>query len=331
MNITVNQNKKGIDDFINIFKSNSIIGRTDIEELFNSESHEKLVISIGKNVGLTEKKQWIDLFYEAYNLNLKSECYTGNDVVKINMISPIIWAIKNIDKLDDYTNRIIEIIDKNEYLEKTFEYLPTINHDININMNYYIFMYNASVYENDIFMDVAFATRLSEPQLNSLLAHEMHHYLKDSIDISTESKPEYKDVIRAICTLENEGTADMCSFHGLCHLYEDFGWMEKGILNEVLNNSTEYINILNRKLKDRLINNDDTIKIYDFIMGNQIVHPLGYKMASDIENYLGIDVLKECTGKPLEFILKFNLSFELSTGKKAFDQQVIDKLYFIFN
>jgi hypothetical protein len=328
MKITVNQNKNGIDDFINVFKSNSIIEREDIEKLFETESHEKLIRSIGKNVRLTEKKQWIDLFYEAYNLNLKSDCYIGNDVTKSNMIAPVIWAINNIDKLDDYTNRIIKIIEEKEYCKKALEYLPKINSDININMNYYIFMYNASVDDNEIFLDVAFANHLNEDQLNSLLAHEMHHYLKDYID---EPKTEYKDVTRAIWALENEGTADMCSFDSLCHLYEYFGWMEKGMLKKILDNSKEYINLLNDKLKEILINNDESINLYRFIMNDQIVHPLGYKMANDIKNYLGIEKLKQCTGKPFEFILNFNLACEINTGKKAFDDEVIKKLHFIYS
>lgn len=330
MNIIVNQNKDGINDFIKVFKSNSIIKKSDIEQLFNTNSYEKLVRLFGKNIGLTEKKQWIDLFYEAYNLNLKSDCYLGNDVIKKNVIAPVMWAIKNIAELDSYTNKVISITEKKEYLKKAFEYLPAINCDIKINMNYYIFMYNACVDGNEILMDIGFANQLSDIELNDLLAHEMHHYLKDYVN-SEKPKKGYDDVTRTLFTLENEGTADMCSFDSLNYIYEHFGWMEQGLLKNILENSIDYIEQLNCKLKEKLINNNDSISLYEFIMNNQIVHPLGYTMATQIKNYLGIEELKRCTGKPLQFLLKFNLAFEKNTGKKAFNDDVIEKLHFIYS
>lgn len=331
MDIVINQNKDGISEFIKVFKSNSIIEKSKIEELFNTNSYEKLVKLFGNNIGLTEKKQWIDLFYEAYSLNLKSHCYTGNDVIKKNMIMPIIWAIKNIDELDNYTNKVINVINKKEYLKKAMEYLPEINCDIRININYYIFMYNACVEENEILMDIGFANQFSDTQLNDLLAHEMHHYLKDYGNISEEPKKECNDVTRALFALENEGTADMCSFDSLSYIYEHFGYMEKGKLNKVLGNITNYIEQLNYKLEDKLINNNESVSIYSFIMSDEIVHPLGYTMATQIKNFLGIKELIQCTGKPLQFLIKFNIAFEKSTGKKAFSDDIINKLCIIYN
>jgi len=330
MEITINQNKQGIEEFIKVFKTNSIVEKLKIEELFNTKAYKKLVALFGKNIGLSEKSQWVDLFYEAYNLNLISQNYFGEDVIKKNIISPVIWAINNVDELDSYTNKIMNIINGREYIRKALKYLPSIDCDVKININYYIFMYNAAVEENEILMDIAFANELNSFQLNDLLAHEIHHYLKGYIDIDGEPKDGYDDLTSTLRALENEGTADMCSFDGLNYIYEHFGWMEKGQLEKVLSNFNDYIEMLNQSFKDKLINNNNSISLYSFIMNDQIVHPLGYKMASEIKSYLGIEALKQTVGKPVQFLLSFNDAFEESTGKRAFDHRVIEKLRLLY-
>ena len=330
MEITINQNKEGINEFIKVFKTNSIVEKLQIEELFNTKAYKKLVALFGKNIGLSEKAQWIDLFYEAYNLHIKAQSYSGEDVSKKNIIAPVIWAIKNVDELDSYTNKIMNIINGKEYIRKALKYLPSIDCDVEININYYIFMYNAAVEENQILIDIAFANELNSVQLNDLLAHEIHHYLKGCINIYKEPKEGYDDLTLTLRALENEGTADMCSFEGLNYIYEHFGWMEKGQLEKVLSSFNEYIEMLNDRFQEKLINNNKSISLYSFIMNNQIVHPLGYKMASEIKNYLGIEALRQTVGKPVQFLLSFNDAFEESTGKRAFDHRVIEKLRLLY-
>lgn len=330
MEIRINQNKEGIDEFIKVFKSNSTINRLHIEDLFNSKAYEKLVELFGKNIGLSDKAQWIDLFYEAYNLYIRCQSYSGDNVIKKNIIAPVIWAIKNINELDSYTNKIIKFIEKKEFIRKALKYLPSIDCDVEININYYIFMYNASVEKNEIFIDIALANELNAAHLNDLLAHEIHHYLKGYCNIYEEPKDGYNDLTLTLRALENEGTADMCSFEGLNYLYEHFGGMEKGQLENILINFNDYIKMLNGRLKEKLINKNDSISLYNFIMNNQIVHPLGYKMASEIKNYLGIEALKQTVGKPVQFLLCFNDAFEESTGDRAFDPMVIEKLRLLY-
>ncbi|MDY6895170.1 MAG: DUF5700 domain-containing putative Zn-dependent protease [Thermotogota bacterium] len=331
MNISINHNIDGVKDFIEVFKTYPSISKTDIELLLSTKSYENLIILFGKNIGLAKKTQWEEIFYDAYKLSLEDKQYAGSDIIKKNIIETVIWAIKNINELYKYTEKIERMVEKKEFIRNALKYLPSKNCDIEINFNYYIFMNNAAVEEDQILIDVGFANQLSEVQLNDLLAHEMHHYLKDYLNIYKQPKNGYNDVTLSLFTLENEGIADMCNFESQKYIYEKFGWMEKGVLMDILKNSNKYINQLNNILKIKLVENNDHVNIYEFLMHNQIVHPLGYKMASTIEDYLGLDELRGCVGNPLNFVLKFNKAYEIENSKKAFDDEVIEKLCFIYD
>lgn len=330
MNIILKHNIEGIIDFIKVFQSSPILKKADIKQLFDAKSYEKLLNLFGPNIGLT-KNEWIDLFYEAYILNLNSEGYVEKDTLRKNIIEPVIWAISNVDKLLNYTEEMINFIDKKTFINTALRYLPKIEGNIELNVYYYIFMYNACVEENIVLLDLPFAKKLSEVQLTDLLAHEMHHYLKDYINLSEYSKNAFNDVTLTLWALENEGIADMCSFESLCTIYEEFGWTDKGLITEILENTAKYISDLNDKMQRKILNEDDSINLYEFIMQNQIIHPLGYKMAKTIERDFGVEELKRSVGKPLEFILKFNQAYKLENGIYAFDENLIERLISIYN
>ncbi len=67
MNIILKHNIEGINDFIKVFQSNTILKKADIKWLFDTKSYEKIIKLIWTKHGPYEKKEeWIDLFYEAY-------------------------------------------------------------------------------------------------------------------------------------------------------------------------------------------------------------------------------------------------------------------------
>lgn len=119
----------------------------------------------------------------------------------------------------------------------------------------------------------------------------------------------------------------MCNFKKLTFIYEGFGWMKKVSLNEILNNVEKYINDLANLLYDRIVNKNTNVNINNFIYNNNAIHPIGYTMACDIENTLGINELRQCVGKPIRFIEKFNEAFEIKTNRKIFSERLIENLY----
>ncbi|MTI65893.1 MAG: hypothetical protein FH753_04745 [Firmicutes bacterium] len=82
-------------------------------------------------------------------------------------------------------------------------------------------------------------------------------------------------------------------------------------------------------LRDRLVLNKD-IKLNSFLMRNQIVHPLGYSIGKHIEDMFGIDELRNCAGKPLEFLLKYNDALKKDINEELLDEEMKEKLNNIY-
>ncbi|NBI05408.1 DUF5700 domain-containing putative Zn-dependent protease [Senegalia massiliensis] len=328
MKVSINFKTDGVIDFYNIFNTKNILKKKDIVNLFDKYSYEKLLELFGKNVDLIEKDQWINLFHKAYILYLNnSKENVEENPVKSSIIQSVLWTLNNIENLNKNVDRIEKIINRQAFIKETLKYLPNINSDIEINIELYVFMYNACVEKSVVLLDVSFATLLTEDQLNALLSHELHHYLKENCQ---KPKKGYNEVGKALFALENEGIADMCSFKDICFIYEYFGFMEKGILKDCLENPDRYMREFIKLLRDKLILNKD-IKLNNFLMTNQIVHPLGYSIAKYIENTFGIDELRNCAGKPLNFLLKYNDAVKKNLHKELLDQETIQKLKEIYD
>lgn len=158
-----------------------------------------------------------------------------------------------------------------------------------------------------------------------------YYYLQNYLDIREgQPKEEYLDVIRPLRKLVSEGIADMCNFKSLIYIYEGFGWMKKGSLNNTLSNVEKYTNDLANLLSDRIVNKSTNVNINNFIYNNNNIHPIGYTMAIEIENVLGINELRACVGKPIRFIEKFNEAFQIKNNKKIFSETLLENLYKIY-
>ncbi|MTI65894.1 MAG: hypothetical protein FH753_04750 [Firmicutes bacterium] len=219
MKVKINLETKGFKCFYDLFNTKIILEKKDVGKLFDTPSYEKMIDLFGHNVGLTEKEQWIDLFYKAYKLYLSKNENSEEDPVKKSVVESVLWALNNFEYLNKHVDRIEEIISREDFMKNTLKYLPKINYDIEINIALYIFMYNACVEKGVVVLDASFATLLSDSQLNALLSHELHHYLKDNCQ---KPKEGYEEITNALFALENEGMADMCSFEDICFIYEYF-------------------------------------------------------------------------------------------------------------
>lgn len=328
-NIKIDFNLEGIRDFISTFNTDRTISKEEILNMLNKPAYSEFVSLFGCNFVSTKSEDWADIFYEAYKLAIDNKEFEGDDVVKRNIVLSVIWAINNVEQLEKYTNKVSEILSSKDFLIKAINYLPDLSvKGIDITLKYYIFMYNACVQGGRVLVDVPFCLMLGNEGVNDLLAHEMHHYLQNYLDISEgQPKEEYLSVIWPLEKLVSEGIADMCNFKNLIFIYEGFGWMKKGSLNEILNNVEKYINDLANLLYDRIVNKNTNVNINNFIYNNNAIHPIGYTMACDIENTLGINELRQCVGKPIRFIEKFNEAFEIKTNRKIFSERLIENLY----
>lgn len=328
-NIKLNFNYDGVLDFVDTFNCKERVTRERVLELFNKPAYSEFVKLFGNNFVSNKNEDWTDIFYEAYELAISNREFEEDDVVKKNIIGSVIWGINNVTILEGYCHRVTEFLNKKEFLRKALYYLPELNNEnIEVNINYYIFMYNASVEENKVLVDVAFHNALGDDRFSDLMAHEMHHYLQNYLHIKEGNvKPEYKDVIKPLGKLVSEGIADMCNFQRLIHIYEGYGWMEKGSLNNTLSNSEKYIKDLGYLLNDRIVNKNTNVNINNFIYKNNIIHPIGYTIASKIDNVLGINELRQCVDMPIRFLEKYNDVYKIENGQAIFEETLIKKLY----
>ncbi|WP_202708897.1 DUF5700 domain-containing putative Zn-dependent protease [Sporosalibacterium faouarense] len=333
MGVKITLSTEGFDCFYDVFNTKKVLKKQDIEILFNTFSYEKMIKLFGKNVGLTKREHWVNLFYEAYCRHLKLiESNIEKDPIKENIIDSVLWALNNFESLYANVERIKEIINEKDFISKALKYLPVLDSDIEIDMELYIFMNNACVEKGQVLLDVSFLSQLNEEQVNDLLAHELHHYMKSHIrGIYKQTKEGHEDVVKSLFALENEGIADMCSFKGLSFIYEFLGFMEKVLMEDVLNNPVSYMKKFGEMLKNKLEFQKESINLYDFLMRNQIIHPLGYSMGRNIEDVFGLDELKSCVGNPFKFLLKYHHSIEIKNGEKILDGKTIEYLDNIYS
>lgn len=106
--------------------------------------------------------------------------------------------------------------------------------------------------------------------------------------------------------------------------------MKKDSLNETLNNVEKYTNDLANLLSDKIVNKNTNVNINNFIYNNNVIHPMGYTMAHEIEKTLGINELRQCVGKPIRFIQKFNEAYKTKNNKEIFSKNLLDCLYKIY-
>jgi len=333
MEIKLSIDTSGLESFNKIFNFSETISRERIDQLFDTPMYIQFVYDFGENIKeLAQKDTWVDLFWEAYRLfESGSVNVTEEDPYKRNIIASVLWALEHREILPERTEWLIANINGRRYLEKSLQYLPTSNSDINIKVNLLMFMNNAFVQNGQIYVDVAFASQLTDEQFDDLLAHEMHHFLKDYSGCQyPRAKQGYEDLAFSLFALENEGIADMCSFEGLSFIYEWLGFTEKGFMKVVLGNVTKYLRDYFEMVKTKLDQKESPLQLHQYLMENQIVHPLGYSMASEIENTLGHGELLSCVGKPIEFARKYVEAVSKNTGEILLDDDTFSGLENIY-
>ncbi len=300
MNIIVKQNRDGIDKFIKTFKG---LETPDIYELLRSEQYDFFIKNAGENFLKPETRDWYDIFSSAYKTFMYKKKIPTEDFFEGLIYKSIQNGLYDLDELSKATNNIINILKDKKFIHKSLKFLPKIDEEIVIDVRYLVFAQNA-VQEGDvIFIDVPFFSQLNEEELNDIMAHEAHHFLKKYIKTYYYGNSRYPRTNHFIKTLENEGVANLCNYTSLDRMYHMLGIFEGRSVIEELQKVDEYL----IKFFSSLINNIGEKKdsnyqefLYDFSY-----IPMSYFMADKIQKILGVNVLINKVGNPYLFIETF--------------------------
>lgn len=326
MEISLTHDYSCINDFIDSFKDKPKVSESDIISFISKSTYQTLINDIGMNFSLYDGKDWIEIFNLSYKYFESDSFLKSKDFFVDLAIMSIIDAFKNIDNLLDCTKEIIQILDEKEFIEKAKYYLPSLSKEVNVTVVYSVFMRNAVVENNKIYIDIPFAKLLSTSQLNDLLSHELHHYLKEFCDSKIIYNKNSNSIENFLRMLENEGIANLCNFKSIYPIYKLLGLKVNDCIDTELEKVDEYmISFLNLLEKNLVIDN------FDISFDNEFIHSLkyivmSYHMAKTILGICGIEVLRGLVGKPIPFFVKYLDCSNLNLNNRYLSEKSISKL-----
>lgn len=190
--------------------------------------------------------------------------------------------------------------------------------------------YDARVKEGRIYFDPLLATDLGKDGIIKFLAHEYHHSGRISIEpaIDLENTLETEKLIFSVFEmLELEGVAD--------RVFEVSNLSDKipGFIplrdrrEKVFDNFEEYLKKTQAPILSALDGKNDFNEFRDrlfhalFMKGEN--HPVGHRMAFEIEKTLGKEALVNCVASPSRFLKAYHKVAE-ENGFFRFDKKITD-------
>lgn len=326
MQISIKHDCSCVNAFIDIFKDKYNISEGEIIRVLYEPSYQTLIKDIGENFSLDDTYEWIQVFnlaYESFKNNNK--IITESVFVDLAILS-IKDAFNNIGSLSEYTQEIIAILDEKEFIEKAKRYLPNLNKDVTVTIVYSVFMRNAVVENNKIYIDIPFARLLSKSQLNDLLSHELHHYLKEFCEPKIIYSNSSNKIMNFLKMLENEGIANLCNFEAIYSVYKLLG-INVDILNEYnLKNVKDYMISFLKLLEKNISTNNFNVCFKDEFIESLKYIVMSYHMAKTILDVSGIDTVRSLVGKPVQFLNKYLDCSKLNEFDKYLSERSINIL-----
>lgn len=317
----------GIIEFINCVNEKSFT-KEKIAQLFECTGYRRLVDIGGANIGVNSNEEWINIFYEALNFSndkiesLSNECL--NDFLKYNIYKTVNSAARSINKLKISADKIISEINSKAFIDVTRQFIKDRENLNEITINLVVFMDNCFAIGDQMILDVQFLGKVDNETIRTILAHELHHMLREKFVIDYKFDTKYRDISRILHWLESEGIADMCSLHITGKKYEDLGFIEKGDMEFMFNNVDSYLSKINDMFFDILNDKPYDKKFYNRFVRRSAYHPVGNTMARRIKDILGVEVLKECVGDKLRFLLEYQRASKQAENIFSFNIDVIE-------
>ena len=222
----------GIKKFVLLSKSKNI-SKNDIEDLLSCSSYERLIELGGRNIGMKTRDIWVDIFYNTFteNLhNLDDTKYSG--FWPQSIIKHIKTAKTNISDIEGFNIKLNNEIKKGVFVKEAINYIPEYITMDKFRVNLLIFANNCFGIGSEMILDISFLGKMSNDDVSAILAHELHHMLREEVAVKYDVVDKYEGIDQALFWLESEGIADLCNFNMTKDLYEDLGHVERGKIEE---------------------------------------------------------------------------------------------------
>lgn len=293
-------NTSGYDSFINMCNLKSI-STTDIKTLLETDAYNKAITLMGKNWGLPSKNQWIDYFSVGFNCSDVKKDISSLCPVQKQGAEHISKAIAHINQLASTKNRMVYSVETKEFIKIVSNYVPSDAFPNSLEIIPLVFAPNAGGNES-IIMDTLFLSKFTNDEISRILAHELHHILRNKIEVQYIWKDDFKDVGQALFWFESEGIADLCNFNETAKIYSDFGYATPGKINDVLQNISYYINETDTIIVHILEGRKPPKELLSFLSKDVKFHVIGYFLAKTISDTLGNQEIANSVGDPLAFL-----------------------------
>lgn len=297
----VSIDNSGTYSFIRLCKK-KIISVEDIDNLLQSDAYNRAINLMGENWGIGGYNNWKEYFEYALldSNNINEESLSSE---QIRFANHIIEAKENIDKISVLNNKIENIIRRKEFVNIASKYAFTdkIN---KIDVNMLIFGPNAGGYK-EIIVDLPFFAEFNEYEISRVLAHELHHIIRDEYEVIYCIDEKYWAIKQAIFWFESEGIANLCNFNETSKLYEKFGYAKPGAIEENLEYISQHIESISNLIVDIYEGNKESSELYNYLIHNVKFHSVAYFMAKTIKELSGEEVIKMIVGDSLKFINQY--------------------------
>ncbi|GEM_PF-4566007 len=326
----INFNFTGAEQFYNLCNKEAVTDG-DIENMLNMECYRNMFGYLVNNWGKNYNKELYDNIFKTCFIPNKHSLKPENSNHKwiLNYISKL---KNNPEKIKRYIETIKPHLDQEIILKRTFSYLPKSTKEDTVNIYFVVGLNQGCASEHGVFIDNYRATDEYKIKRYTLpwIAHESHHYYRSQFNkTDNQINDKHPELFQAFYWLETEGFAEMAG-----SIHKDFiGYINsKKNRNQIYRDFSKNIDSINITLtkyfKDEC-SGKDILNVLSPPGKRNIYHETGHLMAYYIESAFGRDVLIKQIGKPIEFVLMYNLAankLNQSDSIPVFDSFVTDKL-----
>lgn len=334
---TITFDYSGAESAIKLLKKESI-SKTDIDLLLYSKPYQMMFKWTQHNFGGKGYKEWQELFYYSLGVESKKPEYFNslNGFLKnyFERMPGEIRALRaNTTKTENNITYLKSNLNNERILQQATAFVGDNVQPLDFTAYFICGLGQAVAYDNFTCIDAAVMIKDSS-LTESGIAHEMYHCLRNNLPFKQKNKERTIDPLwQVLYWLEDEGIAEMTSDSTFSKQKEiaDLYKIEHPELTDRINKHLaiydtidDYLKKFNDFIKEKISINKNFAGI-ESVLHNMESHQIGHKMAYCIFSKLGSSALKNCSGKPKDFLLTYQKAALKSDNKYfKFDQDVID-------